>query len=89
MDCRQASQAHTLCVYEEATLLEVVQNEIRHRPTAINTDLPGKDSGKKLPHPPLHQWSLQTIEVVHAVDTDAPPYHHRRSPNLNHRVKYV
>ena len=29
MDCRQVSQAHTLCVYE-ATLLEVVQNEAWH-----------------------------------------------------------
>jgi len=30
VDCRQASRAHSLCVYE-ATLLEVVQNEVWRR----------------------------------------------------------
>jgi len=74
---------HTLCVYE-ATLLEVVQNEVWHCSAGINRGPPGKSItlmvayvSPKLHHPPLHQWYLHTYEVIHAVDTDAPPYYHR------------
>ena len=68
---------HTLCVYE-ATLLEVVQNEVWHCSAGINRGPPGKSItlmvayvSPKLHHPPLHQWYLHTYEVIHAVDTDA------------------
>ena len=84
VDCRQAGRAHTLCVYE-ATLLEVLQNEVWHRPAEITTDLPGKDVtlmaasvSPELQHPALHQWYLHTDEAIHAMDPDAAPYHHRR-----------
>jgi len=63
VDCRQAGRAHTLCVYE-ATLLEVLQNEVWRRPAEITTDLPGKDVtlmvasvSPELQHPALHRDS--------------------------------
>jgi len=79
VNCRQASRAHTLCVCE-ATLLEVVQNEVWHRPAEITTEvtLMVASVSPNLHHPPLHQWYLHTDEAIHAMDTDAAPYHHRR-----------
>ena len=56
----------------------------------INTDLPEKDVtsmvayvSPKLQHPSLHQWSLHTYEVIHAVDTDAPILSHTLALNLS------
>ena len=82
--CRQASRAHTLCVCE-ATLLEVVQNEVLASSCCNNHGSPGKDVtlmvasvSPDLQHPPLHQWYLRPYEAIHAMDTDAAPNHHRR-----------
>ncbi|KAM4533870.1 polyhomeotic-like protein 3 isoform 2-T2 [Odontesthes bonariensis] len=56
-DCRQASQAHTLCVYE-ATLLEVVQNEVSQ---AHPVGTPGLVRANQSPSPVRQRVSQQTL----------------------------
>ncbi|XP_072234492.1 uncharacterized protein [Leuresthes tenuis] len=57
VDCKQASQAHTLCV-NEATLLEVVQNEVSQ---AHPVGTPGLVRANQSPSPVRQRISQQTL----------------------------